>query len=49
MNYQIGVSWIIRFQMHGIVMLAIHAGMHHEDTGFDRCAATGTEYHRTDG
>ncbi len=49
MNDQIGIGWIIRLEMHGIVMRTIHARMHHKDTGFNCSAFTGLEYHRTDG
>jgi len=35
MHDQIRVRWIIGFQMYRIIMLAIHAWMHHEDTGFN--------------
>jgi hypothetical protein len=30
-------------------VFSIHAGMHHEDAGFNRGAVAGLEYHRTDG
>jgi hypothetical protein len=49
MDNEIGISWIVGFQMHGIVMGTIHAWMHHEDAGFNRGGLTGLEYHRTDG
>lgn len=49
MHYQIGIAWIIGLQMHSIVVLAVHAGMHHEDAGLDCGAVTRLEYHRTDG
>jgi hypothetical protein len=48
-DHEIGIAWIIRFQVYGIVMLAIHAWMHHEDAGVNLSAFTGLEYHRTDG
>src|SRR6266498_4328882 len=35
--------------MHRIIVLSIHARMHHKDSRFKRCAFTGLEYHRTDG
>ena len=48
-DYEIGSAWIVCFQMHGIVVLAIHAWMHHEDAGVNLSAFTRLEYHRTDG
>jgi hypothetical protein len=48
-DYEIGIARIICFQMHGIVMLAVHPRVHHEDAGFNLGAFTGLEYHRTDG
>jgi hypothetical protein len=35
--------------MHGVIVWAIHAGVHHEDSGLDRSAFAGIEDHRTDG
>ena len=49
MDDKIRVGWIIGLQMHGIIVLPIHAWMHHEDSGFNCGAFTGLEYHRTDG
>ena len=49
MNDEIGIGWIIGFEMNGIVMRTIHAWVHHEDAGFNLSAFTGLEYHRTDG
>jgi hypothetical protein len=49
MDDQIGVGWIIGLQMDRIVVLPIHARVHHEDTGFYCGAFTGLDYHRTDG
>ena len=31
MHNPIGILGIIGFQVHGIIMRAVHAGMHHED------------------
>lgn len=45
----IGLLRIVRFHVHCKVMLSIHAGMHHEDRGFNCGALTRLEYHRTDG
>ena len=49
MDDEIGVAWIVCFQVHGIVMLAVHAWMHHEDAGFNLGGFAGLENHRTDG
>lgn len=49
MDYKIRVLRIIRFDVHCVIMLSIHARMHHEDTGLNYGAFTGFEYHRTDG
>ncbi len=49
MDNEVGIGWIVRFQMYGIVVLAIHAGMHHEDAGLNCSAVSGFDYHRTDG
>jgi hypothetical protein len=49
MDNQIGIGWIIRLQMNGIVMGTIHTRVHHEDAGFNCGGLTGLEYHRTDG
>jgi hypothetical protein len=49
MDYNVRIGGIISLQMHCIVVLAIHAWMHHEDTRFNIRALTGLEYHRTDG
>jgi hypothetical protein len=49
MHNQIWICWVIRHEMHSIIMLSIHAGVHHEDAGFDGSAFAGPEDHRTDG
>jgi hypothetical protein len=49
MHYKIWLGWVIGFKMNAIIVLAIHAGVHHENGGFNRCAFAGLEYHRTDG
>ena len=49
MNDEIGIGWIIGFEMNSIVMRSIHTRVHHEDAGFNFSALTGLEYHRTDG
>jgi len=49
MDDEIRVLRIIRFEVHSVIMLSIHAWMHHENAGFDYSAFTGLEYHRTDG
>jgi hypothetical protein len=46
---EIGIAWIICFQVYGVIVLAVHAWMHHENAGFNLGAFTGLEYHRTDG
>jgi hypothetical protein len=49
MHDQIGIVWVIRYEMQRIIVLSVHAGVHHEDAGFDGCAFAGLEDHRTDG
>jgi len=48
-DHEVGIAWIVCFQVHGIVMLAVHPRVHHEDAGFNLDAFAGLEYHRTDG
>src|SRR5215217_5417283 len=49
MDNKIRVGRVVGLQMYGIVVWTIHARMHHENTGFNSCALTRLEYHRTDG
>ena len=48
-NHEIRTVGIIGLQMHCIIVRTIHAFVHHENAGFECCAFTGLEYHRTDG
>jgi hypothetical protein len=49
MHYEVRVLGIIGLQVHGIVVLAIHARMHHKNAGFNIGAFTWLKDHRTDG
>ncbi len=49
MDHEIGIAWVICSQMYCIIMLAIHAWVHHKNAGFNLGAFAGLEYHRTDG
>jgi hypothetical protein len=48
MHNQIGGFGVVSHEMNGIIMLSVHAGVHHEDAGFYGCTFTGFEDHRTD-
>lgn len=49
MHNQVGIFWVICYEMHRIIVFSVHAWVHHEDAGCDVRALAGLEDHRTDG
>jgi hypothetical protein len=49
MHYKVGSFGVICIEMDGVIVLSIHARVHHKNTGFNDGAFAGFEDHRTDG